>query len=168
MDGVSKPASTVVNLLILILLNMFKLCHGYSGVTSCPLGCTCTSLLFLDLWSCLMLMLVCIWWLDAVVLKAKPSPDIVVGLALKNCNLVLPQAVRRTPLVDWLSSVASTIWRNLPVSLAGALKISGFPLLRNSFKYSFGLGLCLCLFYGSYMSLILNRWKNKNQLVTVY
>lgn len=41
-------------------------------------------------WSCLILMLVCILWLNVVFLKAEPNPDTVAGLRLKDCNFVQP------------------------------------------------------------------------------
>lgn len=45
---------------------------------------------FFLVWSYSMLMLVCISGLDAAVLKAKPSPDILVGRRREGCNPVHP------------------------------------------------------------------------------
>lgn len=58
--------------------------------------------------SCLMLKLVCILWLEAVVLKPEPNPDIVGGLRLKDCNLVCPHRLNHWRLTIgsmWLLAV---------------------------------------------------------------
>ena len=66
----------------------------------------------LTVWSRLMLMLVCIFWLDVVVLKAEPNPDTssTAGLGLKDCNLVHPHKLNHWSLTTgciWLELVFS-------------------------------------------------------------
>lgn len=51
--------------------------------------------LIFTVWSCLMLMLVCILWLDAMVYKPEPNPDIVVGL----------RTVILSAHIDWIVKV---------------------------------------------------------------
>lgn len=61
-----------------------------------------TSLLFL-VWSYLMLTLLCILCLDAVVFESKkPSPDILVGVRLEDCNLSPPTQIESLKFDHWL------------------------------------------------------------------
>lgn len=109
----------------------FSVWNKISGGSRCftPLKKIVTFLL--TVWSCLMLMLVCILWLDAVVFKPEPNPTY--SSRLKDCNLVRPQRLNHWSLtigsVYLLQYKAHLQWKNCLDSQPGALKIIALCVL---------------------------------------
>lgn len=81
-----------------------------------------TIALLLTVWSCLMLMLVFIFWLDAMVYKPEPNPDIAVGLRTVIFSAHMDWMVKSLPLgCIWLRLLYAYLQQRI------ALKFSQVP-----------------------------------------